>query len=180
MTDDPRETDGKPATGTLVLALGHPFAGDDGAGIAVVETLKQGPLPPDVRVVVAQNPADLFHLLPGVRKVIVVDAVTGYGQEGEIFLLPPDLFMETRAIPVSSHGLGVLEALRIAQIVKPEDFPQQVMILGIAIRSPQRFTDAFSPLIQKAIPRAVRKLSQTLGLQEIPDAPDSGTVLKGC
>ena len=62
--------------GVLILGIGNPLMGDDGAGIRVIECLAEKDLPPDVKVEEAGLPGwglpSWFESWP---KVILVDAV---------------------------------------------------------------------------------------------------------
>lgn len=60
---------------TLILGLGNPLRGDDGVGTAVITTLQNEPLPPDVDVVDGGTAGlELVLLLQKYRRVLVVDA----------------------------------------------------------------------------------------------------------
>lgn len=60
----------------LIIGLGNPLMGDDGAGIQVVHELKESDLPEYVDVIDGGTPGvGLIDLMSGYSRVIVVDAV---------------------------------------------------------------------------------------------------------
>ena len=60
----------------LILGLGNPLMGDDGAGIQIVEELKKSDLPEYVDVIDGGTAGvGLIDLMSGYSRVIVVDAV---------------------------------------------------------------------------------------------------------
>ncbi|MEK6538662.1 MAG: hydrogenase maturation protease [Nitrospirota bacterium] len=60
----------------LIIGLGNPLIGDDGAGIQIVEELKKSDLPEYVDVVDGGTAGvGLIDLMSGYSRVIVVDAV---------------------------------------------------------------------------------------------------------
>ncbi len=62
----------------LIIGLGNPLMGDDGAGIQVVNELNESDLPEYVDVIDGGTPGvGLIDLMLGYSRVIVVDAVMG-------------------------------------------------------------------------------------------------------
>lgn len=118
--------------GTLVLALGNPLRGDDGAGPAVAERLAD--LPASVAEVVDGGTAGLetVLLLEGYPRAIIVDAADmgrapgewarfraedvrlGAGDLGQIGIL---------------HGAGLAEALALGAAL--DMLPPEIVIYGI-------------------------------------------------
>lgn len=62
----------------LIIGLGNPLMGDDGAGIQVVNELQKLDLPDYVDVIDGGTPGvGLIDMMSGYSRVIVVDAVMG-------------------------------------------------------------------------------------------------------
>ena len=62
----------------LILGLGNPLMGDDGAGIQIVNELRESDLPEYVDVIDGGTAGvGLIDLMSGYSRVIVVDAVRG-------------------------------------------------------------------------------------------------------
>jgi hydrogenase nickel incorporation protein HypA/HybF len=89
----------------VVLGLGQRYAGDDAVGLAVAEVLRARGV--DARPV--HDASALVELAPAYDRVVVVDAVTGGGDAGQVLTLDPEAFAQAK--PLSSHGLSVLDAL---------------------------------------------------------------------
>jgi hydrogenase maturation protease len=116
----------------LILGVGSP-AGDDQAGWLVVDALR--PLLADARQNVVIEKLDrpgaaLVPLLEGAERVILVDAMQGGYAPGHIQHFGREDWPAYRG-GLSSHGLGVLDALALARAVG--HLPEQIELYGIEI-----------------------------------------------
>ena len=96
-----------------IIGIGSPF-GDDAAGLIAARQLAAAP-PSDTEVVEADRPGTtLIQLLDGADAVILIDAAHSGAPPGTVHDL------DLRALPqptiglVSSHDLGVIEAVQLA------------------------------------------------------------------
>jgi hydrogenase maturation protease len=110
----------------LVLGIGNPQFGDDGAGIRVTEMLTERELPSEVNVKEAGLPGwGLPIWLEGKSSVILVDAVK-MGQEPGTWrrFYPKDLhlLLETETLSLHQPDLACGLALSQALDLLPEDF----------------------------------------------------------
>ena len=102
-----------------VIALGSRMARDDGAALAVGEALRGArDADPALEVVLAGRPGPgLLDLLEEGTPTLLLDAVRHGAAPGQLVRIPRERL--TRATfdgrPVSSHGMGVAEALRLAE-----------------------------------------------------------------
>ena len=97
-----------------VLGIGNLLCRDDGIGIRVVHEMQRSGNFSEVDVIDGGTAPDLIALLDGVvNKLIIVDALKGGGQPGEIYRL--ELREENIAdeSTASLHGLGVLDSLKM-------------------------------------------------------------------
>lgn len=166
-----------PASGqarTLVAALGQAFAGDDGVGLAVAHALREE-LPPGVEIRELADPARLVELGAGRKRLIVVDALLAPADAGagrsvavrraqapadRVLVLRPEELERRRATPVSSHGLGVADALALlAMLHQP---PPEIVLVGVVIDAPRRYRNALTPAAAAAVPAAVRAVRELL------------------
>jgi hydrogenase maturation protease len=119
-----------------LIGCGNPDAGDDALGlIAVREARPLLAAEPDVEIVEARAALGVLDLLGGVDAVVVVDAVrdpSGRRPPGTLVRaeagaegLPAELRSS-----LSSHGLGVAEAVGLAAAVG--DIPR-VVFLGVEV-----------------------------------------------
>lgn len=114
-----------------IVGIGTAF-GDDAAGPLVVQSLAAGPeLPVRVEAISCRRPLDLLDLLDGADGAILVDATQSGEPPGTVRELNAGDLREAR--PVSSHGLGVREALAMARALGRA--PQRIAIIGIEAES---------------------------------------------
>jgi hydrogenase maturation protease len=145
-------------TGALVIGIGNDFRGDDAAGLHVVRRLR-GALGhpqrvpgtdtqagfaggvPDPRkgtelhgVAVREDAGDIGRLIEswaGVELAILVDAVRSGARPGTVFRFDahaqpiPKVFVSH----VSSHGVGLAEAIELAQAL--DQLPPRLIVYGI-------------------------------------------------
>jgi hydrogenase maturation protease len=113
-----------------VVGIGNPDRGDDGVGAEVIELLREDG-PEEVSYLCHSGEAtSLLELLEGVDIVFFVDAVDAGALPGKIF----DLAVGDDSLPdylhsVSSHGLGLGEALELGKVLG--GLPLQVRVFGI-------------------------------------------------
>ena len=130
----------------VIVGIGQPAGGDDAIGLVVARTLA-------ARGFDARTCADaslVLALLAERRRVVIVDAVVGGGVVGTVRELTVAELAAGPA-PLSSHGLGVAEALELARTLYGAP---DVSIIGIVIAPPTRLALALSPPIAAAIDAA--------------------------
>ena len=149
----------------VVIGVGNPFRGDDGAGPEVARLLRDR-LPRGVEVVEHDgDPAGLLDGWQDARVAYVVDAVCDGGPAGAVHRLEIDGdAVEVPASPRrdSSHALGLGDAVQLARVLGR--LPERLVLLGIT-------GDCFvtgAPL-GDAVRRAVATVADTLA-QEVAAA----------
>jgi hydrogenase nickel incorporation protein HypA/HybF len=130
-------------TGAVVVGIGQRVVGDDAIGLAVARAVAARGL--EVRE--SSDASCLLELVAAGRRVVLVDAVVGGGQPGTVLRLDPGALAAGPA-PLSSHGIGVAEALALARTLYGEPV---VAIVGIAIDRPREVALAMSPAVAAAI-----------------------------
>jgi hydrogenase maturation protease len=118
---------------TLVVGIGNPDRGDDGAGPAVVRCVAGLGLP-GVEALTVGVPLALVELLqdrPECPALVVVDATRPGPDPGRVRVLTlgADPLTGLGPAPASSHGLGVTEALELARALSV--LPPLVTVVGI-------------------------------------------------
>jgi hydrogenase maturation protease len=145
----------------LVLGIGNPDRGDDGAGPAVAARL-QGLLPADVEVAVhGGEMAGLLARLEGAASAFLVDACLSGAPPGSIRRLdvgpaplPPG------ALGVSTHGFGLGEAVELARALR--QLPPVCVIY--AIEGTGFETGApLSPAVAAAVAEVAERLRAEIG-----------------
>jgi hydrogenase maturation protease len=116
----------------VVIGVGNPFRGDDGAGPEVARLLR-GRLPREVEVLEHDgDPAGLLHGWEDARLAYVVDAVRDGGPAGAVHRL--ELAADDTTLPPagrrdSSHALGLGEAVQLARVLGR--LPERLVLVGI-------------------------------------------------
>jgi hydrogenase maturation protease len=138
---------------SLVLGLGNPILTDDGAGIKVVQILREKVHNPDVDMVeVAAAGLDLLDAIVGYDRVIVVDTIqTGCCVPGTILRLTMDDFGLTHHLS-SPHDIGFKELVELGRELSL-DMPTDIVIYAIEAQDTATFSERFTEEIDKAIPR---------------------------
>ena len=145
-----------------VIGLGQRAAGDDGAGIAVIEALRRAGVPEGVECAVAAGPSALVSLLWTPDRVIVVDAVVA-PLGGEVIDIDVDRIDPSAPLGVSSHGLGVRQAIELARLAEPELTSPDIRIVGVSIARPSRYVERLSPVVAAAVERAAQRILELVG-----------------
>ena len=143
-----------------VVGVGSPGAGDDAAGVLAVRRVRAELERLGVEVVEIAAAAHLLDALQGVDAVLVVDAVRAPG-------LRPGALVRVEAGPeglpvelggsLSSHGLGVAEAVALAAAL-PE--PPRVVVLGVQVAEARAGAPVSDPVAAALPELAARVLAE--------------------
>jgi len=146
-----------------IVGCGNPDAGDDGAGLVAVDRVR-ALVPSDVEVVTAPTALHVLDLLEGADNVLLVDAMrtTAGGRDpGEVVRTPSGadgLPMALRS-SLSSHGLGLAEAVGLAAALGPVP---NVVFLGVEVGD-VRAGRGLSPAVEAALPALVEAIVREAG-----------------
>ena len=140
--------------GTVVLGLGNPLMGDDGAGLAALARLAaRWALPADVRVVDGGTWG--LALLPDVEdaeRLLVLDAVCagrgGGGAPGDVVRLERDAIPRAYALKLSPHQIDLREVLAVAELRGA--LPREVVVVGVEPAG-LAFAEPLSPPVARAL-----------------------------
>lgn len=151
----------------VVAGMGSEYRRDDGAGPAVAERVGQA-RPGVVVVGPLSDPLDLLGLWDDADLAVVVDAVRSGRAPGTVQLLDLDTGSRAGAAlalprPTSTHGIGLVGALRLARAVGSA--PKRVVVVGI---EGQDFGQGTG--LSHAVERAVEEAAQHV-LELITEAP---------
>lgn len=156
--------------GVRIVGIGQRFAGDDGVGIEVLRHLGDMVLPSDVTLHEVVEPTQIIDLVQTAERVIVLDALLGPGAPGDVRCVAAGELDSEALASVSTHGLGIGQAIALARILEPAGVSPAIVIVGVTIRRPRRQAEGLSPAVARAVPRAVAAvLSQVRGA-EVSDA----------
>ncbi len=143
---------------TLIIGVGNPERGDDGAGIAVARVLKER-VGPGVRVVeLGLEAFGLIDLLRSARSIIVIDAAQSGAAPGTIHRF------DARSAPLpagvfrcaSTHDLGITNAIELGRALSL--LPEEIVVFGI---EGEHFTRraSLSPAVEAAVSQAAERVA---------------------
>lgn len=134
-----------------IIGIGQDAAGDDGIGIAIVRRLRQMHLPDGVEVIERAEPSGLISQLTDCERVILIDAVIDGGSSGRILQIDPSQAAFSNAEMLSTHGIGLMEAIEIARTLDEAAMANQIKIVGVTIERPTRYRAELSANVAAAI-----------------------------
>lgn len=140
-----------------VIGIGQRAAGDDGVGLAVLSALRERAVPSGVELLEVADPTALVELLNARVPIILVDAVLG-SPEGEVVERLPEELAERPSLRLSSHGLGLLEAIELARTLGGGQISSPIRIVGITIARPECYRQGLSPEVAAAVTRAAQRV----------------------
>lgn len=115
----------------VIVGVGHRDRRDDAAGLLVAEEL--GRRHPQLRVTLREGDLAVLPMCwERGDDVVIVDAVAWTGDDAAYRVVPVDADDVTARTLVSSHGFGVVDALRLAKVVGLE--PASLRIYGVRAR----------------------------------------------
>lgn len=144
-----------------VIGLGQAAAGDDQVGLAVIEYLRARGVPEGLELLLAAEPSALLPLLETKDPVVLVDAVLA-APAGEVLELEPDELEPRGFSTMSTHGLGVAQAVALARLLSPAAVSPCIRIVGVSISRPERFRQGLSPEVAAAVPRAAEQVLRAI------------------
>ncbi len=148
---------------TIVIGLGNPILGDDGAGWRVVAAL-QNRLPGGIEVdTLAGGGLSVMERLVGYDRAVIVDTLnTGRGVKGSIKVCSleslPNPFLGHLG---SAHETSLMTALDVGRSLSAH-LPGQVIVVGIESPDVFDFDESLSPEIEAAIPGAAQAVLEIL------------------
>ena len=143
-----------------IIGCGNPLAGDDGVGVHVINQLKTMALPAHVELLEGgTDPINLLEMLRCAEKVVLVDAVKGGGEPGEVFLLGTDqLELDTAAGELSLHQFNLAHVLRLGQALFPREMPRKMVVVGVEAENTDPYNTRLSPAVGKALPQIIQRI----------------------
>jgi len=142
-------------TGILVVGLGNPLMGDDGAGVAVAERLVAAPLPAGARAEAGGTDSlCLLSLWRREAEVWLVDAILRGTPPGTIHRLSHEEVLSIPGRHRGAHSLSLPENLRLIAVARPDMAGVRYRLWGI---EPE--TIGLSPGLTPEVARAVEAVA---------------------
>ncbi len=140
----------------LVIGVGNPHRGDDGAGRTVARRLLGHGQPGlDVRECTGEAAA-LMEAWAGYDDVVLVDASRGAGPPGSVHRIGPEEAARLATLRhASSHSLGVATAIGLARALGT--LPRRLVVYAIEA-SQAREGAGLSPEVERAVEEVVAEV----------------------
>jgi hydrogenase maturation protease len=115
---------------TVVIGVGNPKRGDDGAGVAVAERLRPR-VPDGVEVVsCSEEPSRLMEAWEGAESVVLVDTVSSGSPPGTLHRFEAgEESVPARTFRSSTHAIGIADTIELARALGR--LPRRVRIYGV-------------------------------------------------
>ncbi|MFX1250078.1 MAG: hydrogenase maturation protease [Promethearchaeota archaeon] len=149
----------------VVLGIGNIVRRDDGAGIRVVEQLKNDDSLKHLNIAfefLNTGGFDILDEIDGYERAIIVDAadMPERLKPGEILHLSGLEEMAIgQATGVSSHGIGILNVLKYA-LIGGYNAPKAIEIYGVQVKETDYFSEELSPEVAKGVEKLTKFLKQ--------------------
>jgi len=146
---------------TVVLGTGNELFKDEGVGVHVARIL-QTKLPPsssDVEVIDGGTSPDIWSLIDGADKLIIVDAVRGGCEPGTIYRFTPQQIVAETGLITSVHQMGILENLSLIELVGSK--PGETIIIGVEPKELEPGLE-LSPELQKRMPKIIQTVLEEI------------------
>jgi hydrogenase maturation protease len=145
-------------SGIVVIGCGNLYATDDAVGLYVIRTLRKcQSLPSGVKLIEAGTLGlNLLDLWDKTDCVIIVDAVVTGAEPGSVHCFTADCLPLRQQMPVSLHGVNVIDALALAAIMG--QMPASLKIVGVEILSEEPYREGLTPDVAVAIPVACARV----------------------
>ncbi len=145
-----------------IIGIGNPLMADDGAGIAVLNRLKdrKADLPEDMDFIeMGTGGINLVHVLADYDKVVIIDAAEFGGQPAEVRCFRPDEVHTLKTQGYSLHDWDLFTTLDISK--KMGELPEDIWIVSVQMidTSP---VDHMCPLVIRAVPEMVKIVLELL------------------
>lgn len=137
-----------------IIGIGQPMAGDDGVGVAIARRVREICERTDVEIIELSEPSALVPLLiDGANPVVLIDALVGGGEPGDVLHFAPKAGWRSARL-LSSHGVGVRDAIELAKILEPAAASHNIDIVAVTIVRPDHYCESLSPAVAAAIDKA--------------------------
>lgn len=145
---------------TRILCCGNRDRGDDAAGVLVAARLQQIGISAELY---EGDPLAIMESWDPTDEVIVVDAMVTGAAAGSVQVWELPLPANVAGTSASTHGLGVAEAIQLAQVLGR--LPRRLRVYGIEGKQFQP-GERVSLEVQQAVERAARQIANELEAAE--------------
>ncbi|MBP2645344.1 MAG: hydrogenase expression/formation protein [Firmicutes bacterium] len=148
---------------TVVLGIGNILLQDEGFGVRVIEELlSRYSFPDDVDVLDGGTLGfELLGFITGVRRLLIVDAISGGGQPGTFYRFRGKEVQVYFKEKVSLHELGIKDVLAVLEM--QGEVPDKVVVMGIEPESLElglTMTPVAADMIEFVVQAVLKELNE--------------------
>lgn len=143
----------------VVVGIGNPSFGDDGAGFEVIKKLKR-----KVAACHLLSPSlELLEKIKGYDLAILVDAVDIGLKPGEVIEFSIEKGKNKERFGGLTHTLSMEEIVTTGYELFPDEMPQKVIFIGIQVEGILPFTKGLSLPVKKAVEEVADRIECIFG-----------------
>jgi hydrogenase maturation protease len=146
-----------------VVGIGNILLRDEGIGVHVARLLRE--TPPigkiSLEVIDGGTSPEVFSLVEGVDKLILIDAVNGGGSPGSVYLFHPEDIVPEEKYAISAHDLDLMYNLKMMELTGTR--PKEVIIIGVEPKDISEGMELSAELSDK-IPEIIKIVTSELEL----------------
>jgi hydrogenase maturation protease len=149
-------------TRTVVIGVGNRLRGDDGAGVAVAQRLRDR-VPPGIEVVSCdEEPSRLMDAWEGADSAVLVDTVSSGAPAGTLHRFEAgDEAIPAHTFRSSTHAIGIAETIELARALGR--LPRRVRVYGIeagGFTTGAELTSAVEAAVVSLVAAVLRELEE--------------------
>jgi len=141
---------------TLVIGVGNLIRCDDGAGIHVVNRIRERTASIDT-LDVALGSIEILEAMKGYERVIIVDAIETGAEPGTVFHVNIS-WDEKPPVITHSHGVDLVTTIELGHRLFPDEMPGDIRIIGIEAENTFTLTEVCTEKVQAAIEKVVEEI----------------------
>ncbi len=153
---------------TLIVGLGNLLFRDDGAGIHIINRLKEMRFSSHVKILDGGvSSIDLLNYLEGIKRLIIIDTILTDEEPGTIHVFSlKDIIEGNDLHKFAIHQIGIIESIKIMNLLL-EDI--ETIIVGIVPEDISGYGITLSPSVRKVIPSVLNIIEKLLSYKELPN-----------
>ncbi|MHA1227501.1 MAG: hydrogenase maturation protease [Candidatus Hodarchaeales archaeon] len=159
----------------IIFGVGNKYRQDDGIGLAILERIRNNPLilaEVDRLIELNLSVFDIEAILKkynDIELAIIIDAASSKRLDnGTILLLNLDDFLDDEtAFTTTTHGITIVDILKMMKEFQPNILPRQIIIIGIIVPK-IGYGQELSSIAQESIPRVENIIMDILRGKKLP------------
>ena len=153
--------DSAPSPSIVILGIGNILLGDEGVGVRVIEAMGEMNVPVNVELLDGGTASmDILGNLDPGTKVIIIDAVQGGGEPGDIYRFTPKDIKSPKPVFTSLHQVGLLEVLSELEMIGRT--PLDITIYGVEPKNLE-WSLELSPEVAAIVTRVSEMVLEEIG-----------------